>query len=429
MIDRKRKILDFIKDDLINNVISSKILFNNKTYYPKRNNDLNNLIDKYSIVKKYSLSKNDKSRINFFNKNQSNVNLFNSSKKKSNKQIEKIDSLTNAINQNITSLQVSSNKKYNMKHHSKWKLYRVITGHNGWVRCIDVDKTNSWFVTGSNDRIIKFWDLPTGNLKLSLTGHINTIHGLVISPRHPYLFSCGDDKSVKCWDLETNKVIRHYHGHLSGVHSISLHPTIDILVTGGRDCVARVWDLRSRQQIHCLQGHSNTVCSIATQIDEPQIITGSNDSTIKLWDISSGKCINTLTHHKKSIRSLIIPEEEYSFISGGCDSIKVWRCPEGEYVRTIQGKNNDSTKGILNSIALNKDGVFVSAGEEGILRFYDYESGEEFQQYKVPVHPGSLDCECGIFSIKFDITSTRMITAGCDKTIKMWKEEEDDNEI
>ena len=27
---------------------------------------------------------------------------------------------------------------------NKWKLYRVISGHNGWVRCLDIDPTNNW---------------------------------------------------------------------------------------------------------------------------------------------------------------------------------------------------------------------------------------------------------------------------------------------
>ena len=306
--------------------------------------------------------------------------------------------------------------------HPKWKLYRVISGHTGWVRCIDVDSTNNWFVTGSNDRVIKFWDLASGKLKLSLTGHINTVRSVVISNRHPYLFSCGEDKMVKCWDLEQTKVVRPYHGHLSGVYCLSLHPTLDIIVTGGRDCVARIWDLRSRQQIMCLEGHNNTVCSVATQENNPQIITGSNDSTIKLWDIGTGKCMNTLTHHKKSIRSIIIPENEYTFVSGGCDNIKVWKCPEGNFLRNISGHN-----GIVNSIALNKDGVLASGAEDGTLYFWDYATGINFQKIDVPVQPGSLSCESGIFDIKFDKTSTRMITAGCDKTIKMWKEDIEEN--
>ncbi len=124
--------------------------------------------------------------------------------------------------------------------HAPWKLYRVISGHLGWVRCIDVEPGNEWFATGSGDRLIKIWDLATGTLKLSLTGHISAVRGLAISSRHPYLFSCGEDKQVKCWDLEHNKVVRHYHGHLSACYALALHPTLDVLVTAGRDSVARV---------------------------------------------------------------------------------------------------------------------------------------------------------------------------------------------
>lgn len=83
---------------------------------------------------------------------------------------------------------------------------RVIAGHLGWVRCVTVDPSNQWFVTGSADRTIKIWDLASGTLKLTLTGHISTVRGVAVSPRHPYLFSVGEDKQVKNWDLETNKV-------------------------------------------------------------------------------------------------------------------------------------------------------------------------------------------------------------------------------
>ena len=39
---------------------------------------------------------------------------------------------------------------------------RVISGHVGWVHAIEVDPLNEFFVSGSADRTIKFWDLVTG---------------------------------------------------------------------------------------------------------------------------------------------------------------------------------------------------------------------------------------------------------------------------
>ena len=39
--------------------------------------------------------------------------------------------------------------------HPPWKLYRVISGHQGWVRCLAFEPGNEWFCTGAGDRIIK----------------------------------------------------------------------------------------------------------------------------------------------------------------------------------------------------------------------------------------------------------------------------------
>lgn len=303
--------------------------------------------------------------------------------------------------------------------HAPWKLSRVISGHTGWVRCIAIEPGNEWFATGSNDRIIKIWDLASGRLKLSLTGHISPVRGLEVSQRQPYLFSCGEDKTVKCWDLEYNKVVRHYHGHLSGVYALSLHPTLDILVTGGRDSVARVWDMRSKAQIHALSGHSSTISSLFCQASNPQVVTGSHDSTIKLWDIVSGKAMTTLTNHKKSVRSLVAHPKLNMFCSGSINSLKQWRFPEGNFIQNLNGHDS-----MVNALAANDDGVLVSGGDNGSMFFWDWRTGYNFQRYQAQAQSGSIESENGIFALAFDKSGSRMISAEADKTIKIFKEDD-----
>ncbi|CAL1702575.1 unnamed protein product [Somion occarium] len=304
--------------------------------------------------------------------------------------------------------------------HPPWKLMRVISGHLGWVRSVAVEPGNQWFATGAGDRVIKIWDLASGELKLSLTGHISTVRGLAVSSRHPYLFSCGEDKMVKCWDLEANKVIRHYHGHLSGVYALSLHPTLDILVTSGRDASARVWDMRTKAQIHVLSGHTATVADVKCQESDPQVITGSMDSTVRLWDLAAGKTMVTLTHHKKSVRALAIHPTEYSFASAsaGGNNIKKWKCPEGTFVFNFSGHN-----AIINTLSVNSEGVFFSGGDNGTLTLWDYDTGTAFQHMDDIPQPGSLEAEAGVFCSTFDMTGTRLITGGADKTIKVYAEQ------
>jgi len=299
-----------------------------------------------------------------------------------------------------------------------WQLYKVISGHMGWVGAVAVDPSNEWFCTGSADRTIKIWELSSGTLKLTLTGHINHVRGLAVSKKSPYMFSCGEDKQVRCWDLTTNRVIRQYHGHLSGVYCLALHPKLDILFTGGRDSACRVWDIRTKHQIMVLSGHKHTVQSCVAQSMQPQIITGSMDKTVRTWDLrNAGKTIAVLTNHKKGVRSLLVHPTLRTFMSGAADNIKIWQCPETHFLRNM----NEPSMSIIDAMAINEDGVLVSGHQSGHLKFWDYRSGYKFDEQRLDPQPGSLDSEAGIMAATFDVTGTRLITCESDKTIKMWK--------
>ena len=305
--------------------------------------------------------------------------------------------------------------------HAPWKLMRVISGHTGWVRALDVDVSNEFFATGSNDQTIKIWDLASGNLKLTLTGHIGPIRDLAISKRHPYMFSASEDVTVRCWDLEVNKVIRNYHGHTKAVYACAVHPTVDVLVTASRDGTVRVWDMRTRANVHTFTGHKNSVNCLMVQAAEPQIVSGSADSTVRLWDLVAGKCQATLTHHKKAIRSIVAHPGEYSFASASTDAIKKWKCPEGRFLSTL----GDHGGAIVNTLAVNSDGVLFSGGNDGSMTFRDWKSGHAFQETQALVQPGSLDCEAGVLVAKYDQTGSRLLTGESDKTIKVYREDPD----
>ncbi|NXW38520.1 PLRG1 regulator, partial [Phaetusa simplex] len=298
---------------------------------------------------------------------------------------------------------------------------KVISGHLGWVRCIAVEPGNQWFVTGSADRTIKIWDLASGKLKLSLTGHISTVRGVIVSARSPYLFSCGEDKQVKCWDLEYNKVIRHYHGHLSAVYGLDLHPTIDVLVTCSRDSTARIWDVRTKASVHTLSGHTNAVATVKCQAAEPQIITEKQSQyevTLQLAFNSSFRMFAIPTAIL-NFNILCLFSFSYTFASGSPDNIKQWKFPDGNFIQNLSGHN-----AIINTLAVNSDGVLVSGADNGTMHLWDWRTGYNFQRVHAAVQPGSLDSESGIFACVFDQSESRLLTAEADKTIKVYKEDD-----
>lgn len=283
--------------------------------------------------------------------------------------------------------------------------------------------------------------------------------------------------------MRSMQVIRNYHGHLSGVFAVAVHPELPLLMTGGRDSTCRLWDMRSRVQVHCMSGHQSTVASILGHGADPQVITGSHDNTIRTWDIRTGKTLHTLTYHKKSVRALAMSPNEvrapapparfllaylifgtetapargrqanprgavqYAFLGGSADNIKKYKLPEGEFCHNMI----QNQAGIINDVAINEDGVVASGADNGSLwcahvpamwrvrllsflshvcpagmppcRFWDWRSGNCFQQGQTIAQPGSLESEAGIFALAFDRSGSRLVTCEADKSIKMWKED------
>lgn len=304
--------------------------------------------------------------------------------------------------------------------HAPWKLLRVINGHVGWVRCVEVEPVdNEWFATGSDDTTIKIWDLASGQLKLTLSGHVMTVRGVAISDRHPYLFSASEDKTVKCWDLEKNMAIRNYHGHLSGVHTVAVHPTLDLVVSAGRDSVIKLWDIRSRQPVMNLVGHKSPINKVRCLPVDPQVVSCATDASVRAWDITAGKCTKILTHHKRSVRDLALHPAEFSMVSACTDDIRSWKLPEGLLLTNFQS----SSTGIINTLSVNHDDVLFAGGDDGTLSFYDYKSGHKYQSLETKEIPGSLESERGILCSSFDRTGLRLITGETDKSIKVWKQD------
>lgn len=303
--------------------------------------------------------------------------------------------------------------------HAPWKLIRVINGHVGWVRCLQVDPAdNEWFATGSNDTTVKIWDLATGKLKLTLAGHVMTVRDIAISQRHPYLFSASEDKMVKCWDLEKNQIIRDYHGHLSGVHTVDIHPTLDLIATAGRDGVVKLWDIRSRTAVMTLVGHKSPITKVHCLPVNPQVVSSSTDATVRLWDITAGKSYKVLTHHRRSVRDFNLHPSEFSMVSACTDDIRSWKLPEGALLTNF---SSEST-GIINTLSVNQDDVLFAGGDNGMLSFYDYKSGHKYQSLATQEVPGSLESERAILTSAFDRTGLRLITGEADKSIKVWKQ-------
>lgn len=115
-------------------------------------------------------------------------------------------------------------------------------------------------------------------------------------------------------------------------------------------------------------------------------------------------------------------------------------CPRGDFMLNFQPVNS-----IINTLSVNEDNVMFAGGDDGSATFYDWKTGHQFENSESVVQPGSLQAEAGILTSTFDRTGLRLITGHIDvsvctifpkhqltfclqKTIRVWKEDEDATE-
>ncbi|KAG2126823.1 WD40-repeat-containing domain protein [Suillus clintonianus] len=77
-----------------------------------------------------------------------------------------------------------------------------LQGHTGPVRSVSVSPDGKYIVSGSDDKIIRVWDLGTGETVGSLRGHTGPIWSVSISPDSKHIVSGSEDKSIRVWDLD-----------------------------------------------------------------------------------------------------------------------------------------------------------------------------------------------------------------------------------
>jgi len=74
-----------------------------------------------------------------------------------------------------------------------------------------------------------------------LTGHRDVVNGVSFSPDGKTLASGGRDRVVKLWEVATGQEIRTFIGHNGTVTGVAFSPDGQTVISGSRDKTLRLW--------------------------------------------------------------------------------------------------------------------------------------------------------------------------------------------
>ncbi|MBY8997916.1 MAG: WD40 repeat domain-containing protein [Candidatus Thorarchaeota archaeon] len=177
--------------------------------------------------------------------------------------------------------------------------------------------------SGSVERVVKLWDIRSGDCLATLEGHEYPILALAFSPDGNKLVSGSGDTTLMTWDLENQSRLHHLKGHGFYVVTCDWDPQDNRIVSGSVDAKICEWNSNSGELIQRHDEHRAAVHRVRFTPDGSRLASGSSDLHIILWD-SSGtpmKVEHILQGHSAEVRALAFSEDGKYLASGSSDKI------------------------------------------------------------------------------------------------------------
>ncbi|KAH7193954.1 uncharacterized protein B0J16DRAFT_395986 [Fusarium flagelliforme] len=216
--------------------------------------------------------------------------------------------------------------------------------------------------TGSQDGLIRIWDLRSGGEIKVLRGHKGEVAAVSFAPQGGILVSVGaDDRAVVLWNTQYWDFITLLQLP-DAASSLSISPDSKYLAVGCFDNNCYVFHVEDKALYTVLRGHKHAVASVAFSPDNKHISTTSHDRTIKIWSLGySPKLTMTLEGHEDSALSVAFISNSRWVVSGSMDkSARIWDTETGVYQLILRGH-----KGSVDHVSASPDGDCIATlGED-----------------------------------------------------------------
>ncbi|CAI7653790.1 unnamed protein product [Penicillium glandicola] len=286
---------------------------------------------------------------------------------------------------------------------------QTLEGHSDVVQSVAFSPDGRLLASGSGDGTVKFWDLATGALKLTLEGSsLIAVTSIVFSPDGQLLAANYVNQTVKLWD----PIAGTLKYTLKGLLSVAFSPHGGLLACTSNVRTIEFWDSATGVLKHTMKYLPDSAELIAFSPDGSLLVSGFNtDKTINLWDPATGVLKRTLECHLSSVDSIAFsPDSQLLACSSHIGkSIKIWDPTTGTLKHTLEGHSS-----FVRSVAFSPNGQLLASSSHihRAIKIWDPATGA--LKHVMEGHSSSIQ------SVAFSPDGQLLASGSWDKTIKLW---------
>ncbi|ODA78322.1 hypothetical protein RJ55_05703 [Drechmeria coniospora] len=236
---------------------------------------------------------------------------------------------------------------------------------------------------------------------------------------------------LQLFDVASASLLDSVQAHEGAIWALNVHPGGRSVVSGSADKTAKFWDFkivqeevlgttRTTPKLKLVQSRtlkvSDDVLSLKFSPDSRLLAVSLLDNTVKVFFVDSLKLYLNLYGHKLPVLSMDISCDSKLIVTSSADkNIRVWGLDFGDCHKALFGHQDSILQVVF--VPHNSDGNghhFFSSSKDKTIRYWD---GDKFEQIqRLDGHHGE------VWSIAISRTGNFLVSAGHDKSIRIWNE-------
>src|SRR5262249_41449819 len=146
---------------------------------------------------------------------------------------------------------------------------------------------------------------------------------LVFSPDDQLLASTGYDRLIKLWDVSSGQEVRTLKDHSDAVYGLAFSPDGKLLASCGADRAVKVWDVARGTRLYTLGEATDWVYAVAWSSDGRHLAAAGVDKSIRIWEVAraGGRIVHSVFAHEAPILRLAYAADGKTLYSLGEDRI------------------------------------------------------------------------------------------------------------